>query len=50
MNDEGKVRGEYTEIDCEFVADRLIVGNKEMPEIVDFTNIEGVIQSSKAKR
>ncbi|CAM3836705.1 helix-turn-helix domain-containing protein [Agrobacterium radiobacter] len=50
MNDEGKVRGEYTEIDCEFAADRLIIGNKEIPEIVDFTNIEGVVQSSKAKR
>jgi hypothetical protein len=50
LHEEGKVRGEYTEIECEFVADRLVVGTHEIPEIVDFTEIEGVVQSSKAKK
>ncbi len=50
LNDEGKVRGEYIEVECEFVADRLIAGTHEVPEIVDFNEIEGIVQSHKAKR
>lgn len=50
MESEGKVRGEYMEIDCEFVADRLIAGSHEVPEIVNFTEIDGVVQSHKARK
>lgn len=49
MTEEGDVRGDYIEIGCEFVADRLIVGGREIPEIVNFTDLKGVTQSHKNK-
>ena len=49
MSEEGNIRGEYIEIDCEFVADRLVVGSREIPEIVNFTDLKGVSQSQKNK-
>ncbi|WP_425962569.1 helix-turn-helix domain-containing protein [Rhizobium nepotum] len=45
----GKVRGDYLEIECSYLADRLLVGNREVPEIVDFTNLNGVVQAHKAR-
>lgn len=48
-SNEGKVRGDYLEVECSYVADRLIAGDREVPEIVDFSNLDGVLQIQKSR-
>ncbi|OAE40690.1 helix-turn-helix domain-containing protein [Agrobacterium tumefaciens] len=49
ISEDGNIRGEYIEINCEFVADRLVVGSREVPEIVSFNDLNGVTQSQKTR-
>lgn len=46
---DGKVRGDYLEVECSYVADRLIAGDRQVPEIIDFSNLDGILQTQKSR-
>jgi hypothetical protein len=47
IGEAGNVRGNYTEMACELVSGKLLIGDRAVPEILSFDNLEGAVHNRK---